>query len=576
MEKALFWTLVHSLWVGLAAAALAGLVILATKRSSSSARYYGLCGILFGFFGIMIFIFCKQWHVNVTPKFIGIVHSIPSIWITNPSTAPSLYCRIVYSLDQTSGWACLLWMLCFSFKTIRLSRELYYIRRLRRERILPIGAEWEVKVWVFRQQLGIQKAVSIFESALVKIPVTLGYLKPVILLPLGLITQLPPEQVDAILWHELAHIRRRDYLVNIFQSAIEALFFFNPAVLWISTLIREERESCCDDIVLGQVYRKRSYLEALLAFQYSGATGLSLGLGDRPHQLIRRLKRMVYQENRVLSGMERFALLAGILVLSAFTMLHPPSKSVLINVAHRDTVPAGRYAMQVDSVPYVPSKMRKEGQPGVILKDTVKVMTKDTLKVMTYNHVDVMSKVDDPFGEKAKGREDMKSADLDRERAKADMAGARLELKSDMDGAHLELKSNRDEVHMDSKSNMDEVHMDSKSNTDEVHMDSKSDVHPEPNPPKLPPLPDNLEHDRQRARLIIVRLIGAKVIPDFKSLVWFGLSTDALIVNGVKQSEELHQQLVNDFNIKEGYGLYYGSVQVTGRGVFLNKEDLEQ
>jgi hypothetical protein len=143
------------------------------------------------------------------------------------------------------------------------------------------------------------------------------------------------------------------------------------------------------------------------------------------------------------------------------------------------------------------------------------------------------------------------------------------------DQARLDEKT---QTHIDEKAQarLDEktqTHIDMKS-ADGVHVQEETGK--EETKSHIKENPDGIDGDRQRARQIISRLLAAKVIPDFKSLVWFGLSVDALIVNGVKQPELLHQQLVNDFNIKEGYGLYYGSVQVTGRGVFLNKDDLEQ
>jgi len=88
----------------------------------------------------------------------------------------------------------------------------------------------------------------------------IGLVKPAILVPLGLLSNLPPGQVEAVLLHELAHIRRKDYLVNLLQSFAEAIFFFNPAVLWISSLIREERENCCYDIAIGGIKNKNKFI----------------------------------------------------------------------------------------------------------------------------------------------------------------------------------------------------------------------------------------------------------------------------------------------------------------------------
>ena len=98
-------------------------------------------------------------------------------------------------------------------------------------------------------------------------PVVIGHLKPVILIPLGCLAGLPADQVEAILLHELAHIRRSDYFVNFLQNITESIFFFNPGLLWISSLIKEERENCCDDIALEQTKNKRGLVQALISFK---------------------------------------------------------------------------------------------------------------------------------------------------------------------------------------------------------------------------------------------------------------------------------------------------------------------
>ena len=92
--------------------------------------------------------------------------------------------------------------------------------------------------------------MALLESSLAGVPVVVGYCA-VILMPVGLLTGLPAGQIEAILLHELAHIRRRDYLVNLLQTFVEGLLFYHPAVWWISAVIRAEREHCCDDAVVS-------------------------------------------------------------------------------------------------------------------------------------------------------------------------------------------------------------------------------------------------------------------------------------------------------------------------------------
>ena len=97
----------------------------------------------------------------------------------------------------------------------------------------------------------LSRPVTLLESCLAEVPVVIGYVRPVILMPVGLLAGLPAGQIESILLHELAHIRRHDYLVNLLQIVVEGLVFYHPAVWWISGVIRAERENCCDDLVVA-------------------------------------------------------------------------------------------------------------------------------------------------------------------------------------------------------------------------------------------------------------------------------------------------------------------------------------
>ena len=250
-------------------------------------------------------------------------------------------------LNEYSNIIFFAWLLFFTLKSLKMAGGLLYIQRIRNYKVHEVSEEFNDKIKAFADQIGIKQAVRLVQSELVKVPVAVGWLKPVILLPMGIILQLSTEQLDSILWHELAHIRRRDYLVNILQGLVETVFFFNPGLLWLSSLIRAEREACCDDMVLSRMNRKANYLEALLAFSYEDNSrmplAMSIGSGN---QLRDRLKRMIDKENKRLSVAEKVVLVAGLVVLSAFTGLPKTTHEAvrhLVNVmikkpGHRDTL----------------------------------------------------------------------------------------------------------------------------------------------------------------------------------------------------------------------------------------------
>ncbi len=126
-----------------------------------------------------------------------------------------------------------------------------------------------------RRQLGILRRVAVVDATTFG-PAVLGVLRPVLLLPAAIITELPPDCLEAILAHELAHIRRHDYLVNLVQMLVEAALFFNPAVWWISRQIRREREACCDALAVTATGQPLTYAEALATWiERTTATGLT-------------------------------------------------------------------------------------------------------------------------------------------------------------------------------------------------------------------------------------------------------------------------------------------------------------
>jgi tetratricopeptide (TPR) repeat protein len=176
------------------------------------------------------------------------------------------------------------------------------------------------------RKIGLKQIVLIFESLRVKTPVVIGYLKPVILLPLGMISGLPQDQVEALIVHELVHIRRYDFIVNILESFIETIFFFHPLVWWISHQINAEREHCCDDAVVNLyggtiVYTKALYnLEQIRSIE----SGFALAATGKKNQLYRRIIRMNTKNNNTVTGV-RIAAFALLLIAMAAVSIYSSS-----------------------------------------------------------------------------------------------------------------------------------------------------------------------------------------------------------------------------------------------------------
>src|SRR4029079_2061638 len=131
------------------------------------------------------------------------------------------------------------------------------------------------------------------QSVLIQTPVVVGYFRPTILLPICVATGLPESQLELILAHELARIRRHDYVVNLLQTLVETLFFYHPAVWWLSRQIRIEREHCCDDLVVRLLGNRLEYGRALVAIEELRGASPILALGAADGSLLARIRRIV-------------------------------------------------------------------------------------------------------------------------------------------------------------------------------------------------------------------------------------------------------------------------------------------
>lgn len=168
-----------------------------------------------------------------------------------------------------------------------------YLHRLRNKKVKAIDEYWESKCKQLGRKLNLSKKYIIRFSSLVTTPMVIGFFRPVVLLPIKIITRLPEKQIEAILAHELAHIKRNDYLVNLMQTLMEVIFFYHPVVWLISARIRTERENCCDDLVVSVTGETVDYAEALVNIGHVEIqNNLSLAFSGNKDNLKERVQRM--------------------------------------------------------------------------------------------------------------------------------------------------------------------------------------------------------------------------------------------------------------------------------------------
>ncbi len=294
---ALGWALVHVIWQ---AACVAGVVVLLVRTSRSPrARWLSAFVGLLVITGLALLTWRIEWlRITALRRELGLAGA--GAWSLGSDA--SAWARAQAGIDQAVPIVLLVWAGGCGSMSVRLAAGWLGLRRLRASALAlpdlePVVHELSERLGVGRWFIG---RISVAESARVHGPVVLGWLRPLILLPIGMATRMPIEQVEAALAHELAHVRRHDYLCNWVQEIIEALFFYHPAVRWLAALARVEREHDCDDRAIEQGCDRLDYARALVELEHWRGAALraaprpSLAIDGTP--LVARVRRLLSDE----------------------------------------------------------------------------------------------------------------------------------------------------------------------------------------------------------------------------------------------------------------------------------------
>jgi beta-lactamase regulating signal transducer with metallopeptidase domain len=209
--------------------------------------------------------------------------------------APTVLQQAEAFITHNAKYITSVYLLALMVQAIRLVGGFMHIQQIRKQKNLLTDQLWSAKAQELVQKLKIVKKVSLFLSEHVQIPLTIGHLKPIIIFPIALINNLDNDQVEAILLHELAHIKRHDYLLNILQCVMETILCFNPFVWLISKTIREQREFCCDDMVIDEDCNNYAYSRALFIIAQQNEQNYILAMastGSKKYPLLNRIKRL--------------------------------------------------------------------------------------------------------------------------------------------------------------------------------------------------------------------------------------------------------------------------------------------
>ena len=333
--NAIGWTLIHSIWQGAIIALGFGVLLWILHRHSARLRYLSALSALLLMLVVSVLTFFyflepASEPTEISATFAGqeaghlsvVTHDEPvSVhFVENASfSSVGFWAEITAYFHRHLPMIVVIWLMGVLLLLLRLVGGIAYVQRLKNYRTHAVAENWKRKLASLAHRLQVSKPVRLMESAIIKTPMVIGHLKPVILLPVGLLSGLPPEQVEVILAHELAHIRRHDYVINILQRMVELLFFYHPAIWWLSAMVRTEREHCCDDMAVGISGNTLIFAKALASIQElgMGQPAMAMSFAGKRKQILSRVNRLLKGSSIVFSPTEGFVM-TGILFFSFF------------------------------------------------------------------------------------------------------------------------------------------------------------------------------------------------------------------------------------------------------------------
>lgn len=291
--KALGWALLNSLWqMALLWLVYVVLTMNGKKWLSRQRHAIALLSLTGGSLWFLVSLAINLYKAASGPQVITLYVSETGPSLAN-HTLPGI---ISHWFEPAMPFLSLAYLATVLFLFVRFYLQYRHTQQLFTTGLQKADAEWRLFLQKSVQQMSIKKKVQIWLSSLVDTPVTLGIIKPVILLPVAAVNHLTLKQAEAIILHELNHIRRNDYLVNLLISCVDVVLFFNPFAHQLTSIIRKERENCCDDMVLQFCYEPHSYATALLKLEQSRVQTNELALaatGKDKHFLLNRVKRIL-------------------------------------------------------------------------------------------------------------------------------------------------------------------------------------------------------------------------------------------------------------------------------------------
>ncbi|HZD50420.1 MAG TPA: M56 family metallopeptidase [Silvibacterium sp.] len=344
--EAIGWTLIHFCWQAAVIALLYWLADAVLSKSRSHIRYVAALAALFTMLAAATATLIYEraasshdWAANSRshdddqrsgPRVSGNAATAADPAMTAPDPGVPIlvafHDAVQARVRGAMPWLDAMWLLgvlCLSARTIG---GWWLIQRLRRTSMTSVPSHVRDSFMRLAKRIGIDRPIDLRISARISSPLAMGVLKSIVLLPASALTSLSPEQLEVVLAHELAHIRRADYLWNILQTTIETLFFFHPAVWWVGKNLSRQRELCCDDAALECCTDPVTYATALLRLEEERSSRLHLAMALDGHErggLRARIARILGETPEASRDVVPFSLIGACAMLGVLLLVVP-------------------------------------------------------------------------------------------------------------------------------------------------------------------------------------------------------------------------------------------------------------
>ena len=320
LSEAIGLAVLHLLWQGVLVAGVLAIALKLLAKSTANARYILSCAALAGLLILGVVTASNSYQPETVSTPTAFAPAETPMTATETIAAGEVTRAPLAFVEMHSSTIGFIWLLGVTILSTRLVVTWNRTRGLMAS-TAPVSNEFENAAARLALALGVDKVVRLAQSAAVEVPSVAGFLRPVILVPASSLSGLSVRQLEMILAHELAHIRRHDYLVNMLQSVAETMLFYHPAAWWISRQIRIERENCCDDLAVATCGDALEYARALAVLEEL-REGPALAVAASGGSLLDRVKRLIgTKEKRMVNGWTAVAAALSFAVVMTVTSL---------------------------------------------------------------------------------------------------------------------------------------------------------------------------------------------------------------------------------------------------------------